>query len=190
VPAPSIVTSRFPSDPLTAEPGFTLSPAEWQVHSSIPCPQASVLVSDSEFVDSCQFRLGASGFVPDAPAATCFCGAQLQGNDATHTHTLTCNRMPSSYQHYQRNIVTEALRNATSWAGLSSTREPLYRDLDQASTVGFFFWRDTRQGKVSSVRVPGEKPYKRLESRHGPLKSAMRWRENRRLALLFVGIFT
>jgi hypothetical protein len=62
------------------------------------------------------------------PPATCYCGAQLQGNDATHA--LTCKRMLSSYQHYRHNIVTEALRNAAKRSGLSSTREPLYREPD------------------------------------------------------------
>jgi hypothetical protein len=87
------------------------------------CPRLTL--SDSEFVDSCQFRLGASGFVPGAPPAPCYCGAHLQGNDAIHA--LTCKRMPSSYQHYRHNIVTEALRNAASRAVLSSTRELFQR---------------------------------------------------------------
>jgi hypothetical protein len=37
---------------------------------------------------------------------------------------------------------------------------------------------------------PGEKPFKRLEYRNGPLKAAFSFRENQRLALFFVGIFT
>jgi hypothetical protein len=43
---------------------------------------------------------------------------------------MSCRRMSSSNQHYRHNIVTEAIRNAASHAGLSSTREPLYRELD------------------------------------------------------------
>jgi hypothetical protein len=108
-------------------------------------------LSNSEFIDSCQFRLGASGFVSDAPPATCYCGAQLQGNDASHA--MSCRRMPSSNQHYRHNIVTEAIRNVASRAGLSSTREPLYRELDPAGHAS-----GNARGDVYAIINPGPGP--------------------------------
>lgn len=53
------------------------------------------------------------------------------GNDATHA--MCCNRMPHSYQNFRYDTDTDALRNATSRAGISSTREPLYKARDPSS---------------------------------------------------------
>ena len=85
-------------------------------------------LSDGAFSKSCQFRLGVRGFAPGAPPAKCACSQIIHGNDATHA--LTCRYVPSSYQHYQPVIVTEAIWNVTCRAGLTSTCEPQYRVLD------------------------------------------------------------
>jgi hypothetical protein len=66
-------------------------------------------LSDSEFIDSCQFLLGAPSFISDALPTNCYCGAQMQGNDALHA--MSCRYMPSSIT--GKNIVAEAIRNAT-----------------------------------------------------------------------------
>jgi hypothetical protein len=55
----------------------------------------------------------------------------------------------------------------------------------QASTVGFFAGGTPDKERFYPSGFPDEFPFKQLKFRHGPLKSALRWRETRRLALFF-----
>jgi hypothetical protein len=111
---------------------FHQSPADLAKLRSIACrtsgafldtiPKSNRLsLSDDACIDSCQFRLDASGFVHHAPAVKCYCGAAILGNEATHA--MCCKHISRSRQHHQHDMVTEALRNATR-AGIPSTREP------------------------------------------------------------------
>jgi hypothetical protein len=93
-------------------------------HTAPTCMRSSL--PDSEFIDPCQFRMGVTGYVLHVPSATCHCGATMQGNEA-----MSCKRIGSSWLHYWHDIVTAALGNATSRAGLSSTRDPIYVQLDR-----------------------------------------------------------
>jgi hypothetical protein len=108
-------------------------------------------LSDSEFVDACQFRMGATGFVPDAPPTTCECGATLQGNEAAHA--MSCKHIGTRWVHYRHDILTAALRNAMSRARLSSTPEPLYAQLD-----GYNAAAGSARGDIYTTLTPGPGP--------------------------------
>jgi hypothetical protein len=105
----------------------------------------------TQFVDDCQSRVGTAGFVPNAPLATCECGATMQGNEANHA--TSCKHIGTSCLHCRHDVLTAALLNATSRAGLSSTREPLYAQLDRnnAATVA-------ARGDIYNILIPGLGP--------------------------------
>ena len=108
-------------------------------------------LSDGAFIDSCQFRLGVKSFAPTAPPALCACGEVIHGNDATHA--MTCKHLPSSYQHLRHDTVSDAIRNVARRAGLTSTREPLYSELDPNSDQA-----GHARGDIYTILSPGPGP--------------------------------
>ena len=116
------------------------------IHTS---PKLSL--SDGAFIDSCQYRLCVISFAPTAPPAQCACGHTIHGNDATHA--MTCKHLPSSYQYFRNDTVSDAIRNVTPRAGLTSTREPLYRELDPTSDQA-----GQARGDIYTILTPGPGP--------------------------------
>jgi hypothetical protein len=63
---------------------------------------------------------------------------------------MSCKRIGSSWLHYRHDIITAAWRNATSRAGLSSTREPLYAELDPGNNEA-----GQARGDIYTILTPG-----------------------------------
>jgi hypothetical protein len=69
------------------------------------------------------------------------------------TPPTPCANESAAWLHYRHDIITAAIRNATSRAGLSSTREPLYAELDRDNTEA-----GRARGDIYTILTPGPGP--------------------------------
>jgi hypothetical protein len=87
-------------------------------------------LSDGDFINSCHFRLGATGTNPHVPATTCFYGRHIQGSDIDHA--MSCNRLSGSRSR-QHDHGKGALSRISACSGCSARTEPSYASVGVAA---------------------------------------------------------